>query len=36
MTEELQADYIDRYEGVEARIDQVNQFDDSGAVSTTY
>ena len=36
MTEELQADYLDRYEGVQAWIHQVSQFDDSSAVSTTY
>ena len=36
MTEELQADYLDRYEGVQVQICQVSQFDDSSAVSTTY
>ena len=36
MTEELQADYLDRYEGVQAQIHQVGQFDAYSAVSTTY
>ena len=36
MTEELQADYLDRYEGVQSWIHQVSQFDDSSAVNTTY
>ena len=36
MTEELHADYLDRYEGVQMQINYVNQFDDSQAVSTTY
>ena len=36
MTEQLQIDQLDRYEGVQAQIHQVSQFDDSNAVSTTY
>ena len=36
MTEEFQADYLDRYEDVQAWINQVSQFDDSSAVSTKY
>ena len=36
MTEELQTDYLDRYEGVQAWIHQVSQFDDSSVVHTTY
>ena len=36
MTEQLQADYLDRYEGVQAQIHQACQFDDSSAVHTIY
>ena len=35
MTEEPQADSLHRYEGVQAEIHQVSQFDDSSAVGTT-
>ena len=36
MTKQLQEDYLDRYEGVQAEIHQVSQFDESITVSTTY
>ena len=36
MSEELQADYLDGYDGVQVQIHQVSQFDDSSAVSATY
>ena len=36
MTEEFLVNYLDRYEGVQAWIHQVSQFDDSSPVSTTY
>ena len=36
LTEQLQADYLDRYEGVQAQTHQVCQFDYSNVVSTTY
>ena len=36
MTEQLQTDHLDRYEGVQAGIHQVSQFDEPSAVSTTY
>ena len=36
MAEELQADYLHRYEGVHVGIHQVSQFDDSSDASTTY
>ena len=36
MIKELQADYLDRYEGAQAWKHQVSRFDDSSAVNTTY
>ena len=36
ITEKLQADYLDRFVGVQAVIHQVSPFDESCAVSTTY
>ena len=36
MTVQLQADYLDIYEGVQSQIHQVKEFDDSCVVSTTY
>ena len=33
---ELQTDYIDRYVGIQAKIHQVSQFEESSALSTTY
>ena len=36
MIEELQADYLDRYEGVQVHIHQVSQFDNCSALGTTY
>ena len=36
MTEELQADYFDRYEGFQAWKHLVSQFDESTNASTTY
>ena len=35
-TEQIQADYLDRYEGAQAQIHWVSQFDDTSAVSITY
>ena len=36
MTEKLQADYLDRCEGLQAQIQQVSQFDYCSVISTTY
>ena len=36
MTEQLQTDYLDRYEGVQTETHHASQFDGSSAVSTTY
>ena len=36
MIKELQADFLDRYKGVQAQIHQLSQFVDSSAMSTTY
>ena len=36
MTEQLPTNYLDMYEGVQAEIHQVGQFDESSAISTTY
>ena len=36
MTEQLYADYLDRYEGIQAQIHQISQFDDTSVLSTTY
>ena len=35
MTEDLQADYLDIYEGIQEEIHLVSQFDESSDVSTT-
>ena len=36
MTEQIQADYLDRHRGVQPQTHQISQSDDSGAISTTY
>ena len=33
--EQLQTEYLNRYKGVQAEINQLSQFDDSSAVSST-
>ena len=36
MTEQVQADYLDKYKGVQAQIHQVSKFYHSGIVSTKH
>ena len=36
ITEQSQTDYLDWYEGVQAKKHQVSQFDESSAVSITH
>ena len=36
MTEQLQGDYLDKYEGVQAEMHQVGQYDESSALNITY
>ena len=36
ITEQLQTDYLERYEGFQREIHQVRQFDESSAVNTKY